>query len=63
MAARGWKRAVRFNADRPSVTQVSAPTSSGDRATYELVSLPLYLAANAGRILRNGQPQSQPRKK
>lgn len=57
MAARGWKRAVRFHADRPSVTQVSAPTSSGDRATYELVSLPLYLAADVGRILRDGQPQ------
>jgi hypothetical protein len=41
MAARAWKRAVRFNADRPSVTQVSTLTSGGDRATYELVSLPL----------------------
>lgn len=61
MAARGWKRAVRFNADRPSVTQVSTPTSGGDRATYELVSLPLYLAANVGRILHDREPR--PRKR
>lgn len=55
MAARGWKRAVRFNADRPSVTRVSTLTIGGDRAAYELVSLPLYLAANLGRILHHGQ--------
>jgi uncharacterized protein len=55
MAARPWKRAVRFNTDRPSVTQVSTVTSSGKRATYELVSLPLYLAANVGRILHDGE--------
>ncbi len=61
MAARGWKRAVRFNADRPSVTQVSTSTSGGDRATYELVSLPLYLAANVGRILHDREPR--PRKR
>jgi predicted AAA+ superfamily ATPase len=54
MAARAWKRAVRFNADRPSVTQVSTLTTGGERATYELISLPLYLAANVGRILRDG---------
>jgi predicted AAA+ superfamily ATPase len=53
MAARRWKRAVRFNADRPSVTQISTLTSSGGRATYELVSLPLYLAANVGGILHH----------
>lgn len=51
MAARSWKRAVRFNTDLPSVTAVSTRTSSGDRATYELVSLPLYLAQDVGRIL------------
>jgi hypothetical protein len=61
MAARAWKRAVRFNADRPSVTQVSTPTSGGDRASYELISLPLYLAASVGRILHGGEPR--PRKR
>ena len=61
MAAREWKRAVRFNADRPSVTQVSTLTSSGDRATYELISLPLYLAANVGRILHHGEPRARQR--
>jgi uncharacterized protein len=59
MAARGWRRAVRFNADRPSVTQVSTVTSTGDRATYELVSLPLYLAPTVGRILRDRQPRAR----
>jgi hypothetical protein len=61
MAARAWKRAVRFNADRPSVTQVSTLTSGGDRATYELVSLPLYLAADVGRILHDGEPRRRAR--
>jgi predicted AAA+ superfamily ATPase len=61
MAARGWKRAVRFNADRPSVTQVSTVTSTGDPATYELVSLPLYLASTVGRILRDRPPRSRQR--
>jgi uncharacterized protein len=61
MAARVWKRAVRFNADRPSVTQVSTLTSGGSHATCELVSLPLYLAANVGRILHDGDPR--PRKR
>lgn len=61
MAARAWKRAVRFNADRPSVTQVSTLTSGGARATYELISLPLYLAASVGRILHDREPR--PRKR
>lgn len=51
MATRKWKRAVRFNADRPSVTQVSARTTTGAQSDYELVSLPLYLAANLTKIL------------
>jgi uncharacterized protein len=57
MAARRWPRAVRFNAAPPSVTQVSTQTSSGDRASYELISLPLYLAASLGRILRARPPR------
>jgi len=61
MATRAWKRAVRFNADRPSVTRVSTKTNSGEHATYELVSLPLYLAANVGRILRDGGPRPRER--
>lgn len=52
MAARGWKRAVRFNADPPSITRVSTQTNQGKRARYELISLPLYLAASVGRILK-----------
>jgi hypothetical protein len=50
MALRKWKRALRFNADLPSITRVSAGTKVGARADYELVSLPLYLAAEAGRM-------------
>jgi len=61
MAARGWTRAVRFNADQPSATQVSTLTSRGDRATYELISLPLYLAANLGRILARTISRRPPR--
>jgi virulence-associated protein VagC len=60
IAATG-KHAVRFNANRPSVTQVSTLTTGGDRATYELISLPLYLAANVGRILGDGE--LRPRKR
>ncbi len=44
MAARRWKRAVRFNADVPSITNVDTPTKSGDVARYTLLSLPLYAA-------------------
>jgi hypothetical protein len=35
--------------------------NSGEHATYELVSLPLYLAANVGRILRDGEPRPRER--
>ena len=63
MAARGWKRAVRFNADLPSVTQVSTRTPSGEHASYELLSLPLYLASSVGRILHDGKSQPRPRQR
>jgi uncharacterized protein len=53
MAVRKWKRGVRINADLPSVTQVSTLTSTGARSAYELISLPLYLASQTGRILRH----------
>jgi len=42
------------------VTPVSTLTTGGDRATYELISLPLYLAAHVGRILHERAPR--PRK-
>lgn len=51
MASRRWKRAVRFNADLPSTTSVSAQTRTGASAVYQLVSLPLYMASQLGRIL------------
>jgi uncharacterized protein len=50
MATRKWRRAVRFNADLPSVTPIATATKLG-AAKYELISLPLYLAANLGRIV------------
>jgi predicted AAA+ superfamily ATPase len=61
MATRGWKRALRFNADRPSATPVSTIASSGERASYELLSLPLYLAANIGRIVHDREPRRRAR--
>ena len=51
MAKRGWKTAVRFNADFPSVTAVSAGTTTGERANYRLLSLPLYLVEQVHRLL------------
>jgi len=60
-AAPGRRSAVRFHAGLPSVTPVSTLTTGGDRASYELISLPLYLAGNVVRILHEREPR--PRKR
>jgi predicted AAA+ superfamily ATPase len=51
MSARRWKRAVRANIARPSVTRVRAKTTTGDEANYELLSIPLYLVEHLPRLL------------
>src|SRR5439155_11145817 len=51
MASRRWKRALRFNSNLPSITPISMMVGE-KRASYELISLPLYLASQAGRLLQ-----------
>jgi hypothetical protein len=51
MAERGWDRAVRLNSERPSVVPVSVRTTTGQKADYTLVSLPLYATEHVCRVL------------
>jgi hypothetical protein len=51
MALRKWPTAIRLNADRPSLTEVRADTQIGKRASYRLLSLPLYLVEQLHRLL------------
>lgn len=53
MSLRGWKRAVRFNADLPSLTPISFKTNLGTTAEYELLSLPFYFVGQLSRLLRS----------
>jgi predicted AAA+ superfamily ATPase len=56
MAARRWRRAVRFNADLPSVVSVRAKTVAGTEAKYDLLSLPMYLTEQLQRLLSDWTP-------
>ncbi len=51
MALRKLPTALRLNADRPSLTEVRADTQIGKRASYRLLSLPLYLVEQLHRLL------------
>ncbi len=51
MAERELPRAVRFNADRPSLTSVDMRTTTGRPARYQLLSLPFYLGGRLHRLV------------
>ena len=51
MALRGLPLAVRFNTDPPSLTPVEVNTTTGQTASYRLLSLPLYLAGQFQRLV------------
>ncbi|SRR5579883_3388140 len=51
MALRELRLAVRFNGDKPSMTEVNVTSSIGKNASYRLLSLPLYLANQLTRLL------------
>lgn len=51
MKMKKLKRAVRFNADSPRVTEVNTKDHLGERIRYELMSLPLYLTEQINRFL------------
>ncbi len=51
MALRGWPRAVRFNADYPSMTTVTATTHDKNNHQYQLLSLPFYFIGQLSRLL------------
>lgn len=46
--------AVRFNAELPSSLETQSTLSNGETIQYKLISLPLYLSGQMGRILRGG---------
>ena len=47
----GTRRAGRLNADQPSLTPIDVKTTAGNRASYRLLSLPLYLVEELHRLL------------
>lgn len=51
MATRGLPLAIRFNADKPSITPVKLRTTTGMPAEYTLLSIPLYLAGHFRRLV------------
>ena len=51
MSEKKLTRAIRINADMPSSTSVAVTTTTGQRAQYQLLSLPFYLAEQAHRFL------------
>jgi predicted AAA+ superfamily ATPase len=51
MALKQSKLALRFNTDRPSITEVSTEISQVGKADYRLLSLPLYMTGQATRLL------------
>lgn len=51
MALRDLSLAVRFNSDKPSLTTVSTKSSINKIASYQLLSLPMYLSNQLFRVL------------
>jgi uncharacterized protein len=51
MKIKGLKKAIRFNANRPSITDVNIKDHAGDSIEYELISLPLYLVEQVSRFI------------
>lgn len=51
MKMKSLKKAIRFNADYPSVTDVKVKDHMGDLIEYELISLPLYLVEQIYRFI------------
>jgi predicted AAA+ superfamily ATPase len=52
MEMRQLKTAVRFNSERPSVTQVTVKISNDKTSNYQLVSLPIYWVTETKRLLK-----------
>ncbi len=51
MAERNLKTAVRINSEKPTITNVNMKTSIGNKAQYNLISIPFYLAEEIDRFL------------
>lgn len=51
MQAKGLKRALRLNADYPSIAKVKVKDHAGELIEYELISLPLYFTEQIYRFL------------
>jgi hypothetical protein len=61
MAERRLPLAVRFNADRPSVTDVVTTTPTGKTSKYRLLSLPFYLVEELPRLTAEAALQKRNR--
>lgn len=48
---KGLSRAIRINADLPSITDVNVRTSTSDSVSFQLLSLPFYLTGQLFRLL------------
>jgi len=51
MKLRGLNKALRFNHNTPSTTQINVKNHAGQTINYELLSLPLYLIEQAHRLV------------
>ena len=51
MKTKGLEKAVRFNADYPSITDIAIKDHAGSLVEYQLISLPLYLAEQVYRLI------------
>ena len=51
MKTKGLKKAIRLNADYPSITDIKTKDHSGDLIEYQLTSLPLYLTEQIYRFI------------
>lgn len=53
MAERGFKKALRINGDKSSVTHVNSRIAGMESTSgYELISLPFYLTEEVARLMR-----------
>lgn len=55
MSERKLPIALRLNTDQPSTTQVNVKTPTGKSASYQLISLPLYLTGQIHRLLKTNE--------
>ncbi|MBM3705402.1 MAG: ATP-binding protein [Actinobacteria bacterium] len=51
MAERNLKKAVRINSEKPEISEINIKTSTGIKAEYTLISIPVYLTEEIDRFI------------